>query len=47
MAVFDTQSLLSWPESVNWFRFETAETLGAFAPRTFPLSLHGGIDATK
>ena len=48
MAVFDTQSLLSWLEKVNWCRFEAAETArGAVARPTFPLSLHGGIDATK
>jgi|HubBroStandDraft_1064217.scaffolds.fasta_scaffold63547_2 hypothetical protein len=47
MAVFDTQSLLSWSE-INWSRFEAAETTrGAIARPTFPLSLHGGIDATK
>lgn len=47
MAVFDTQSLLSWSE-MDWSGFEAAETArGAVARPTFSLSLHGGIDATK
>lgn len=48
MAVFDTEGSLSWPEKIDWSRFEAAETtLGAVARPTLPPSLHGGIDATK
>ena len=48
MAVFDTQSLLSWPEKIDWSGFEAAEAArGAVARPTFRLSLQGGIDATR
>jgi hypothetical protein len=48
MAVFDTEGSLSWPEKMDWSRFEAAETArGAVARPAFPLSLHGGVDATK
>jgi len=47
MAVFDTQSLLGWPEKAGWFRFEVEGKLGPAARHTFPFSLHGGIDAAK
>jgi hypothetical protein len=45
MAVFET---LSWLENVDWFKLEAAETARRRVARpNFPLSLHGGIDATK
>jgi hypothetical protein len=48
MAVFDKEGSLSWQEKIGWSGFETAEAArDAVARPTFPLSLHGGIDATK